>query len=207
MIAYDRWGYGGSDARPALDLPTFGTDLDDLHMIFEQQNIPRAALIGHSDGGTIALYFAAQHPDRVRCVVAVAAHIYVEPKMESAFLDINRSFQTDERFRVGLRHAHGDKYEGVFHNWFDGWHQMELLTWDMRPILAKIKCPTLVVQGEQDEHATPQHAKDIAEAITGAELWLLAGAGHMLPQENADLFNPRLIQFLDTSSLASKGKI
>jgi pimeloyl-ACP methyl ester carboxylesterase len=108
---------------------------------------------------------------------------------------------------MGMQHAHGVKYETVFRNWFDGWRRDESLTWDMRPILAKIKCPTLVVQGATDEHATPQHARDIAEAITGAELWLLAGAGHMLPQENADLFNPRLIQFLDTSSLASKGKI
>ena len=74
---------------------------------------------------------------------------------------------------------------------------MESLSWDMRPILSHIHCPVLVVQGEQDEHATPQHAKDIAEAIPGAELWLLPGAGHMFPQENAALINPRLLQFLE----------
>ena len=58
-------------------------------------------------------------------------------------------------------------------------------SWDMRPILRQIGCPTLVVQGEADEHATPQHARDIADGIPGAELWLVPGAGHMLPQENA----------------------
>ena len=66
----------------------------------------------------------------------------------------------------------------------------------MRPLLAGISCPALVIQGEQDEHATPQHARDIAAAIPGAELWLLPGAGHMLPQEAAERFNPRLIEFL-----------
>ncbi len=197
VMAYDRWGYGGSEARPALDLPTFATDVEDLHAMLIEYDISQAALVGHSDGGTIALYFAAQHPALVGCVVTVAAHIHLEPKMEPAFLDINRSFQTDERFRLGLRHAHGDKYEGVFHNWFDGWHRYEFLTWDMCPILSRIHCPVFVIQGEQDEHATPQHAKDITEAISGAELWIVPSVGHMLPQEHADLFNPRLLQYLD----------
>jgi pimeloyl-ACP methyl ester carboxylesterase len=197
VIAYDRWGYGGSDTRPELDLPTFTTDLKDLRSLLEQLGIRRTALLGHSDGGTIALYFAARYPELVSCVVTVAAHIYLEPMMEPAFLGIRQSFETDERFRSGLKHAHGDKYNAVFHNWFDGWHRFEFLTWDMRPVLTQIRCPTLIVQGEADEHGTPQHAMDIVEALPGAELWLLPGAGHMLPQENANLFNPRLIQFLD----------
>lgn len=197
VLAYDRWGYGGSDARPELNVPAFTTDLEDLHRILVQLGIRRAALLGHSDGGTIALYFAAQHHSLVSCLVTVAAHIYVEPKMEPGILAIKQAFETDERFRKGMQHAHGEKYNDVFHNWFDGWHRMESLTWDMRPVLAQIRCPTLIVQGDEDEHATPKHAKDIAEAITGAELWLLPGAGHMLPQEFSDIFNPRLLQFLE----------
>jgi len=208
VVAYDRWGYGASDDRPKLDLPTFTTDLEDLHEVLRQLGIQQTALVGHSDGGTIALYFAAQYPNLVSCLVTVAAHIYLEPKMEPAILGIRQSFETDERFRLGLEFAHGEKYNAVFHNWFDGWHRIELLTWDMRPVLDQIRCPTLIVQGEGDEHATPQHAKHIAEAISVADLWLLPGAGHMLPQENAGLFNPRLIQFLEvfTAGERSKGK-
>jgi pimeloyl-ACP methyl ester carboxylesterase len=196
VIAYDRWGYGGSEARPALDLPTFACDINDLEAILEIYELHQVALVGHSDGGTIALYFAAQHPELVCCVVALAAHIYVEPKMEPGIMAIKQAFAHDERFRLGLRHAHGDKFESTFDNWFDGWHCMEALSWDMRPVLRKIRCPVLVVQGEQDEHATPQHAKDISSAIPGAELWLVQGAGHMLPQEHAGEFNTRLLQFL-----------
>jgi pimeloyl-ACP methyl ester carboxylesterase len=197
VIAYDRWGYGGSDARPGLDLPTFTVDLEDLRSLLEQLGIQRTALLGHSDGGTIALYYSARHPMQVSCLVTVAAHIYVEPKMEPGILGVKQAFETDERFRMGMQSAHGDKYEAVFHYWFDGWHRIESLTWDMRPVLGQIRCPALIVQGEEDEHATPQHAKDIAEAIPGAELCLLPKAGHMLPQENASLFNPRLLQFLE----------
>ena len=70
------------------------------------------------------------------------------------------------------------------------------MSWDIRPIIKQIRCPALIVQGEADEHATLQHAEDIAAEIPGAELWLIPGAGHMVPQENAELFNSRLLQFL-----------
>ena len=197
VIAYDRWGYGASDARPALDLPSFNTDLQDLGMILAELCTSPADLVGHSDGGTLALYFAAQHPQLVRCMVTVAAHIYFEVKMEPAILAVKQSFDNDQRFRRGLYRAHGEKYQGTFNNWFEGWHRMESLTWDMRPVLAQICCPVMVVQGEADEHATPQHAKDIAGAVQGSELWLVPGASHMLPQEQAGLFNSRLVQYLD----------
>jgi pimeloyl-ACP methyl ester carboxylesterase len=196
VVVYDRWGYGGSDARLGLDLPAFTTDLIDLSALLEQLHIQRTALLGHSDGGTIALYFAAQQPSRVMSLVTVAAHIYVEAKMEPGILGIRQAFETDESFRMGLKLAHGDKYESVFHNWFDGWQCSESLGWDMRLVLGQIRCPALIVQGEEDEHATPKHAKDIAGAISGGEVWLIPGVKHMVPQEITDKFNTKVLQFL-----------
>jgi len=196
VIAYDRWGYGASDARPGLDLPAFTTDLEDLQTLLDQLKVQAAALVGHSDGGTIALYYASQQPGRVSCLVTVAAHIYLERKMEPAFLELRQSFEQDEIFRKGMRSVHGSKDRSVFYNWFDGWHREEFLAWDMRPALRNIHCPVMIVQGEADEHASPQHAHDIASAIDGAELYLVPGARHMLPQENYADFNPRLLDFL-----------
>ncbi len=196
VLAYDRWGYGMSDARIGLDVPTFSTDLEDLSAILDLQGNPRPALVGHSDGGTIGFYFAARHPERVGSLIAIAAHIYVSSKMEGGILGVKQAFENDERFRIGLQHAHGEKYESTFYNWFDGWYRSGSLNWDMRPILNKIHCPVLVVQGQEDEHTTPEYAKDIARAIPGAELWLLPGAGHMLPQEHADQFNQKMLEFL-----------
>jgi pimeloyl-ACP methyl ester carboxylesterase len=196
VMAYDRWGYGESDPRPALDLPNFASDLDDLGELLRKLGIRRLALVGHSDGGTIALYYAAQNPGQVSCLVTVAAHIYVEAKMEPGILEVKQAFEMDEHFRKGMQLAHGEKYEEVFHHWFDGWHRIESLSWDMRPVLSQIRCPALIVQGVEDEHASPQHAQDIAAGIPGAELWLIEGAHHMLPKENASTFNPRMVQFL-----------
>lgn len=196
VIVYDRWGYGKSDPRSELGQPTFIDDRADLVSLLDELQVERAALVGHSDGGTIALYFAAAHPGRVAKLVSVAAHIYVEAKMEPGMQMIRRTYESDADFRRKFTRQHGEKAGQVFQSWYGGWLKTENLSWDMRPLLAGISCPALVVQGEQDEHATPQHARDIAAAIPGAEFWLLPGAGHMLPQEAAERFNPRLIAFL-----------
>jgi pimeloyl-ACP methyl ester carboxylesterase len=201
VVAYDRWGYGDSDPRPGLDLPTFSSDLNDLDCLMEQLGILKATLIGHSDGGTIALYFAALQPMKVSCLVTVAAHIYVELKMEPGIMGVRQAFEAKKHFRNGMQYAHGEKYEAVFNNWFEGWHRPEMLAWDMRPILGQIRCPTLVVQGVEDEHASPQHAMDIASSIPGAELWLIPGAKHLLPQENAAKFNPRILRFINDHAI------
>ncbi len=207
VIAYDRWGYGQSEARPFLKVPGFEDDLADLGCLLDTLEIERAALVGHSDGGTIALYFTVQQPERVAALVTVAAHIYVEPKMEPGIAGIRQAFEHDARFRKGMQRIHGEKFESVFRNWFEGWHTPTSLAWDMRPLLAQIRCPALVIQGEKDEHATPQHAREIAAAIgaalephSTAELWLAEGAAHMLPQENPEIFNQKLIEFLQRSS-------
>ena len=203
MIAYDRWGYGKSAARPALDIPFFADDQADLLALLERLGVERTALVGHSDGGTIALYFTAAHPERVSRLVTIAAHIYVEPKMEPGMWDIRQTFETDSEFRHRFQRVHGEKYKQVFDNWFTGWAKPEHLAWDMRPILGQIGCPALVIQGMADEHATPQHAQDIAATIPGAELWLVPGASHMLQRQAAKALNLKLLDFLRNETYES----
>lgn len=196
VVAYDRWGYGRSAERRGIDMPAFSQDLSDLERLLDVLQLDCIALVGHSDGGTIALYFAAGHPERVRCLVTVAAHVYIEDNMQASIVEVFQQFQRDQRMRAGLRRVHGEKFEQTFRNWFEGWRECGCADWDMRPQLAEIRCPTMVVQGTQDEHATPQHAIDTAAAVPGAELWLVERARHMLPQEHVEQFNPRLLEFL-----------
>ena len=196
LVAYDRWGYGKSEARPALSVPCFDDDQHDLLALLDHLKLGRASLVGHSDGGTIALYFAAAHPERVACLVTIAAHIYFEPKMQPGILDVHQNFEDDVDFRRSFQRVHGEKYQQVFDNWFYGWAKPEHMSWDMRSVLQQIHCPALVIQGLEDEHATPRHAEDIAAAIPGAELWLVPGVGHMLPRDAAGAFNDRLVDFL-----------
>jgi pimeloyl-ACP methyl ester carboxylesterase len=195
-IAYDRWGYGRSDPRAQLSMPYFQEDQDDLLAILDQMRIEQAALVGHSDGGTIALYFAARYPQRVSCLVTLAAHAYVEVKMASGLPNVLQQYREDAEFRARLERRHGANTEAVVMGWYQGWHKDSNLSWDLRPELVQIHCPVLVMQGEADEHATPQHAGEIAQAIPGADLVLLPGARHMLQREQAEEVNRRLLEFL-----------
>lgn len=196
LINYDRWGYGKSASRSKLSVPYFKEDLQDLLVLLDHLKVEQASLVGHSDGGTLALYFSAQRPERVINLITVAAHIYVEPKMETGIEKLCYDFENDERFQKRIRRLHGDQAESVFHNWYNGWTKIDKCKWDMRPIIKNITSPTLVIQGTDDEHATPQHAQDIAENIPGAELWLAQGAQHSMPSEEAEILNNKLLNYL-----------
>lgn len=196
IVVYDRWGYGKSDARHSLITNDFKEDLSDLEALLEVLNIHRVALIGHSDGGTIALYYAALHPDNVACLIAISAHIYIEERMKPSIIRVRQSFNENAWFRDALNRLHGEKTSLVFSNWYNGWLNVKNLDWDMRPIIRRITCPTLVVQGDDDEHASPKHAQDIVAEIPTAELWMPPGAGHLFPQDNPEIFNPKILSFL-----------
>ena len=196
VVVYDRWGHGKSDPRLTYAMPFFKEDLADLECLLNELGIPEATLIGHSDGGKIAMYFAAASPQRVTCLVIVAAHIYIETKMYLGVEAVQRDFTQDFRFQEKLWRVHGDKAKALFQGWYDGWTKPENSAWDMRPSIYRIACPTLVVQGYEDEHATPNHARDIAAAIPNAALWLVPGAGHMLPQDCVEEFNREVIEFI-----------
>lgn len=200
VIAYDRWGYGLSDPRKGIDIPVFWHDQEDLFALLSQLEIERANLVGHSDGATIALRFAARRPERMSKLAVIAPHIYVEPRMVSGMAEVKDAYNENERFREGMNRLHGEKAEQVFANWYDGWMKPENRNWDMRSELNCIACPVLVVQGSEDEHTESRHARETAENIPGAELWLVDGAAHMLPQDQPEVFNPRLVDFLTGSN-------
>jgi pimeloyl-ACP methyl ester carboxylesterase len=196
LILYDRWGYGLSDGRESLSIPTFSDDIADLDGVISSLKLRSVVLVGHSDGGTIALIAASRNRQEIAGLVCIAAHVYVEAKMKTGINGVRTAFIEDQNFQEGLRRAHGEKYTSVFFNWFDGWHKESNLNWDFCSELQQIHCPVLVIQGLEDEHATPAHAQNIARSISGSELWLAPGSGHMLPQENFDVFNTRVISFL-----------
>ena len=196
VVAYDRWGHGLSAPRERWSMPYFKEDLADLQTILDMLGVEQAALIGHSDGGKIAMYYALDNPHRVPGLVIVSAHIYIEPKMSQGIQSVKSDFEQESKFQEKMYRVHGDKTEALFWGWFNGWHNSEIQDWDMRPVINQISCPCLVAQGLEDEHATPQHARDMAAAIPDAELWLLPGAGHMLPQDFPEEFNHQVLRFL-----------
>ncbi len=196
VLTYDRWGYGASEPRARLHTPWFEPDVDDLRALLDALGLGEVALVGHSDGGTIALYFAARYPARVRALVTVAAHVYVDPTMQPGMEALRRTYETSEAFRRALDRTHGGRGAAVFEMWYNGWHRPDVLGWDARPVLRQVEAPALVVQGTADEYAPPSHAEAIAVALPDARLALLPDAPHMLPQERPEDFNTLMLDFL-----------
>jgi pimeloyl-ACP methyl ester carboxylesterase len=199
-LAYDRWGYGRSDERPGFQPGFLREDADEAVRLLDHWDLAQVAVVGHSDGGSLGLLLAAEHPARVERLVLVAAHI----DRESATLDGLLTLADEIRRQplLGrLRREHGPKADSLARAWVDHWLDPQVAEQTLEPCLAHVRCPTLVVQGELDEHATPDHARRIARGIPGSELWLIPGVGHMPSQEIPESFNARLLAFLGQQPL------
>ncbi len=195
VLVYDRWGYGRSDPRPDFSQRFLLDDASEAIHLLDLLDIDHTALIGHSDGGTIALLMATMQPQRITRMVVVAAHIYYEEKMRDGLLSIAEQTRQPP-LSIALQREHGERAEALVELWINHWLNSDPSRLDMSDRLEQIACPTLVIQGELDEHATPDHARDIAEGVQRGELWLIPETGHMPPHEIPDKFNQRVLDFL-----------
>lgn len=177
-LLYDRRGYGRSSA---LDRP-WGVDylhraaLDELPGVLAACAVERPLLVGHSDGGTIALLYAAHHAPLA--IVAEAAHCFVE---EAARAGIRRTIARWEsgNLRRRLERLHGANAEPVFRSWADTWLAPWFDGWSVTAELADVRCPTMLLQGVDDEYATAGHLAEIAARLTGpVRAELLPACGH-----------------------------
>ncbi|MCK5316674.1 MAG: alpha/beta fold hydrolase [Anaerolineales bacterium] len=198
VIVYDRWGYGRSDSRPCFDELFLLNDADEAYALLNHLGIHRLSLLGHSDGGSIALLMASERPDLIERMVVVAAHIYFEPKMLPG-LEMISETSKQPPYSKALDREHGGRARHLVDSWVRHWMETNPQKLDMRELLPKITCSTLVIQGELDEHATPQHAVDISEGVQKGQLWLIPDIHHMPPHEIPEEFNQGVLRFLTAS--------
>lgn len=181
VFLYDRHGYGRSDPEP-LPRPLDYLDrmaLRELPALLAEAGIERPILIGHSDGGSIALLFAAAFPERVRAVVAIAAHVFVEEVTLAGIRAAVRAFETGD-LRRRLERFHGARTEVVFRAWSDTWLDPGFRDWNVAARLASIGAPLLALQGEADEYATAAQLEAIGAGVRGpVRTLLLPGAAHV----------------------------
>lgn len=177
-IIYDRQGYGGSDQ---MEIPRKKDYLEieakiQLPALLQEFNITKPILFGHSDGGSIALVYAALFP--TKALITTAAHIYVEPITVAGVQEVVQIYQTTN-FKEKLARYHGDKTASVFSSWADTWLADWFQEWNLSHYLPSIAIPSLIIQGEEDQFATAQHAMDIAAGIgQNAKLYFLEHCGH-----------------------------
>lgn len=194
-LVYDRWGYGGSEARPRFAARFMEAEVPILLELLEHLRVPRAALVGHSDGGSIALLCAAWHPRRVRAVVTEAAHTFVEPETQAGIRALV-ALQAAGRTPGWLVKLHGERADDLLRAWSDHWLSPVHARWDIRPELPAVRCPVLAVQGDADEFGTPAQVDSIVAAVAGAQSWIVPGCGHTPHSQAEDAFVARVSAFL-----------
>jgi pimeloyl-ACP methyl ester carboxylesterase len=164
-VVYDRRGYGRSPRDVALDRRHFDQATEDLALLLRELGTAPVDLVGHSDGGSIALLLAARHPELVRSVVAVATHVLADPVTRAAVNGLGAPGSWDERARSRYGAAHGADWEEVVASWLHLWTQGWLSDWDMQEELSHIRAPVLVVHDRRDPLSPVVHAERLEQLV------------------------------------------
>lgn len=201
VIAYDRLGFGRSDAHPGILPVTFVQDeaQGDLAAVVRYFGLTQFVVFGHSVGGGMALYTAAAFPDACVGVVTESAQAFVESVTIEGILVARDQFaQAGQMER--LQKYHGSKAEWVLHAWIDTWLSEAFRRWSLDAQLPMVTCPVLCLHGDHDEYGSLQHPQRIALGAGGAvTLRILNGCGHVPHRERADVVLSELGAFLKTA--------
>ena len=152
-LLYSRAGHGRPTSPTPPRTPRFMHEeaLDVLPALLAEHGIERPVLVGHSDGGSIALIHASAHP--VSGLVLLAPHVFVE----DLSVRQHRRGARDVRDHRPARSAWAATTatpSATFRLWNDIWLAPEFRDWNIEDVLAGVTAPTLLIQGEHDQYGT-----------------------------------------------------
>jgi lipoate-protein ligase A len=180
-LLYDRWGSG--DSEPLA--PPYSRDylLDEalraLPQVLDKTGVREAVLVGQSDGASIALACAGAFPQRVRGVIALSPHLFREERTLAAIRGQIADFERGD-LKARLRRHHGAGTEALFARLAEVWTaQGPGAGWRLEPHVAKVACPVLAIQGEDDEFFTVAQLEALERLLPGrVEKLRIPGSGH-----------------------------
>jgi pimeloyl-ACP methyl ester carboxylesterase len=180
VFAYSRFGYGRSASialpRPLCYMHDEARSV--LGRVLDAAGIQRCILVGHSDGGSIAAIYAAEHDDpRVAGLATIAAHFIVEDICVTSIAGITQDYETGSlRARLARHH---DDVDAAFHGWSGAWLDPAFRAWDITRQIEGIRVPTLLLQGADDPYGTIEQLRVAGRhARCPVETHLIPGAKH-----------------------------
>ena len=176
-FAYDRWGYGRSDARESFPLDFMEEEAARLPRVLAAAGIADYILVGHSAGAVIALMHAATNPPGLRAAVVISARVFGEQTSVDQVEHFLRLAE-DDAVPDWMVRFHGARARQLMGDWAAAWHDIFERGWDIRKLVAAIRGPLYVMQGEDDEFGRPAQLEAIAGAVPRAECALLPGCAH-----------------------------
>ncbi len=193
-VAYSRLGHGYSDLPPARRRPSFMSEeaAGPVPQLCRALRMDRPVLVGHSDGGSIALLAAARHD--VSGVAVLAPHVLAEP-IGLDGISAARAAYTEGSLRSRMARHHRDP-DVTFWSWNDVWLSPEFAGWDIRPELSGITAPALGIQGDDDPYGTTVHVEAVRERACGPVTLLELACGHSPHLDLPDETSAALLDFL-----------
>lgn len=194
---------------------SFAYLVDHVREFMDVRGITKANFIGHSMGGWIVTLLAYESPERVNKLVNVAGGGVAARPLQNM---VEFKVPTPEQIRDQLRHrfpegsvdveelaatfirktelpGHAEAFAKVMRHMSNPVTRQRYNTLRRMPF---IKAPTLVVWSRDDKTNTVEMGEETARRIPDARLVLLDGAGHTVPQQQAEEFNKTVLEFLMT---------
>ena len=197
LILFDKRGSGVSDPVPLAALPTLEEWMDDARLVLDAVDSRRAAVIGDTEGGPMAMLLAATYPERADALVLV--NTFARWRRAPDY-PIGMPEATWEKLLVGYESHWGQNPamleltapslvgDGRAEEWFTRYQRLamppgaatRMYRWvtqlDVRSVLPTISAPTLVLHRRDNPHYRPAFGRYLADHIGGARLVELPGA-------------------------------
>ncbi|MGZ9222526.1 MAG: alpha/beta fold hydrolase [Anaerolineales bacterium] len=200
VLAPDCRGHGRSN-NPRMSY-SFKELADDVATFVRTMGYERAHIIGHSNGGNVALVTLLEHPEVVQTCIPQAANAYVTRYL------IEREPKVFDPDRVAREAPDWMNEMIALHSQVNGKEYWRDLLWlTMKEIisepnyaaaeLARVEKPTFVIMGAEDTvNAPDEHAQYIANSIPNAELWIPQKTGHNVHLERREEWITKVLDFL-----------
>ncbi len=203
LIRYDERGCGMSD----WDVSTFGFEawVDDLETVVDAAGLDRFPLLGVSQGGAVAIAYAARHPDRVTHLVLAGAYARgravratSDAERAEAALDVDLARVGWQREDASFLQVFASQFlpDGTPEQWADfiGFQRRttspdnavrfleEFARIDVSTVARAVTCPTMVFHSSNDVRVPATQAIELATLIPDSQLVMLDSANHLLSE-------------------------
>ncbi len=210
--SFDFWGFGESRTN---EMPTIQGYSNQVIRFLDVMGIERAALVGHSMGGMVAMKTAIEHPERITRVVTVGAPIngdalswmlklvdrpffaeffarrpWLRRSLFRFFFGDSLDPAVDEVIEDSTKST-ADTIRGAIHSM---WRT------DLTPMLDKLRVPALVVHGARDDIVNPNQLQ-LFTHVPMAQVVRMEQSRHFPFVDEADRFHEILLRFLQQPDL------
>jgi pimeloyl-ACP methyl ester carboxylesterase len=199
LILFDKRGTGLSDRVPRDELPSLEERMDDVLAVLEAARSERAAVMGNSEGGSLAVLYAATYPDRVAALVTTGIfakrrwspdYPWAEkPEDRERYIEeLEERWGSDSDIdRIAPSAARDPAFSKRLATYFrqsaspgDAAALLRMNTdIDVRDVLPTIRVPTLILHRTGDLDSKVEEGRWIADRIPGAKFVELPGDDHL----------------------------